>query len=335
VALSLDPRQDAREVMVRPVICLFLLALASCERVSAHSLGPPARLVAGRADTIIVNSLHTTTVPVQVFDDVGHELPAQKLTFARVSRDSLNLTPSGRITCERRGDAKVRVTLGALAREFTLRCRPIRGFRFTYGDARPIVAGGAPRDLQFVAVGVDGTPERMLAATVSIADSTVAELRGLTVRPRSPGQTMVELDLGECIWAIGVTVHERVASPAELRAEHDLFLVSPLHLVDGERRGWRLPRGEYRVGLLTQAGVDTKLKLGTTAMNCVPWIGGDEDLHCIALSGASVDVRNPRRAGAGGELYGELFVQRLDLRRAGDALPSPTRPRKRMCPMVR
>ena len=317
--------------------CILLsLALASCERASARPLGPPARLVAGRAGTIVVNSRNAVTLPVQVLDDAGRELPASALRFERVAGDSLALSPNGRITCHRRGDAEVQVSLGALSTRFALRCRPIKGFRFIYGDGRPLVVGGAPRALQFIAVGVDDLPERMLAGTLSILDSTVAELRGSTVFPRAAGETMVELDLGECLWAIGVSVHQRVASPSALRSAEDIFLISPLRLVDGERRGWRLPRGEYRVGLLTQAGVEAKLELGTTAMNCVPWITGGQDYNCVALAGAAVDVRNPRRAGAGGELYGELFAQRLDLPRASRVAGAAARhPRKRMCPMVR
>jgi hypothetical protein len=322
---------------MRTPACVLLLALASCERASARSLGAPARLVAGKADTIVVNGLRPTMLPVQVLDEAGHTLPAQKLGFTHVSGDALALSASGQITCGRRGDAQVRVALGALARQFTLLCRPIKGFRFVYGDGRPLVVGDAPRTLQFVAVGVDGSPERMLAGTLSIADSTVAALRGLAVYPRAAGETMAELDLGDCVWAMGVTVNDRVASPSELRAESDVFLVSPLRLVDGERRGWRLPRGEYRVGLLTQAGVDTQLALGTTAMNCVPWMGGGQDYHCAALAGASVDVKNPRRAGTGGEIYGELFVHRMDLPRGAltSSFAAPKRVKKRMCPMVR
>jgi len=151
---------------------------------------------------------------------------------------------------------------------------------------------------------------------------------------------MVELDLGECLWGIGVTVNERVATPADLRFADDVFLVSPLRLVDGERRGWKLPRGEYRVGLLTQAGVSPELELGTTAMNCAPWITGGQNYDCIALAGAAIDVRNPRRAGGGGELYGELFALRMDLPSASQSRgegerASRRRPAKRMCPMVR
>jgi hypothetical protein len=322
---------------MRLTASLLLLAVASCERASARSLGAPARLVAGRADTIIVNTLRTTTLPVQVLDDAGHTLPAQKLSFTRVAGDPLALSPSGRITCDRRRASEVRVALGALAKRFTLLCRPIKGFRFVYGDFRPFVVGDAPRPLEFAAVGVDGTPERMLAATLSIADSTVAQLRGITLYARAAGETMAQLDLGDCVWPMNVTVHDRVDSPSAFRTENDVFLVSPLLLVDGERRGWRLPRGEYHVGLLSQAGVDTQLALGTTAMNCVPWFSSGQELHCVALAGASVDVKNPRRAGAGGELYGELFVQRMDLPRSSGAVSTlaPRRPRRRICPMVR
>jgi hypothetical protein len=248
----------------------------------------------------------------------------------------VRLSASGSVTCVRRADAEVQVSLGALSTRFALRCRPIKGFHFVYGDGRPMVVGGAPRELQFVAVGVDDMPERMLAGTVTILDSSVATLRRLTVSPRAPGETMVQLDLGECLWYIGVVVHRAVPSPSAIHSEHDIFLISPLRLVDGERRGWRLPRGEYRVGLLTQAGVDSKLELGTTRMNCAPWITGGQNYHCIALEGASIDVRNPRRAGAGGELYGELFALRMDLPASASGTPARrSRPRKRMCPMAR
>jgi hypothetical protein len=322
---------------MRPAACLLLLTLGSCERLGARSLGAPTRIVTGRADTIVVNSVHRVTLPIQVLDDAGHALPLQKISVERISGDALDLSATGQVTCKQRGDAVVRVALGALARRFKLLCRPIKGFRFVYSATRPFVVGDAPRALEFAAVGVDDRPERVLAGTLSIGDSSVAELRGLTVRPLSPGATMAELDLGECFWAMAVTVNERVESPAALRTDNDVFLVAPLRLVDGERRGWRLPRGEYRVGLLTQANVDTQLLLGRTAMNCVPWITGGQNYHCIALAGASIDVRNPRRAGAGGELYGELFVQRFDLPQAARAVPALARrrPRKRMCPMVR
>ena len=326
--------------MRHAIYALLPLAVASCERAAARPVGPPARLVAGRTDTIVVNSRSTVTLPVRVLDAAGHELPVARLRYERVSGDSLRLSSRGQLTCDRRADAEIRVTLGALSTRFALRCRPIKGFRFVYGDGRPMIAGGPPRDLQLVAVGIDDMPERMLAGTLRILDSSVAELRGLTVYPRTRGETMVELDLGECLWWIGVTVNERVTSPAGLRFADDIFLESPLRLVDGERRGWKLPRGEYRVGLLTAVGGEAKLALNTTAMNCVPWLTGGQDYHCVALAGAAVDVRNPRRAGGGGELYGELFVQRMDRPTAArparvERRSTAERIRKRLCPMVR
>ena len=93
----------------------------------------------------------------------------------------------------------MRVSLGALAQRFALRCRPIKGFRFVYDDGRPLVAGGPPRTLHPIAVGLDDTPEPMLAGILSIADSAVAMLRDLTFQPRAACETMVRLDLGDCI----------------------------------------------------------------------------------------------------------------------------------------
>jgi hypothetical protein len=92
-----------------------------------------------------------------------------------------------------------------------------------------------------------------------------------------------------------------------------MFAVYPLRLVDGEIRSWRLPRGEYRVGLVPERGGDMELVLRTTAMNCVQWLGSGQDYHCIALARASVNVHNPRPAGGSGELAGDFFVQRWDV----------------------
>src|SRR4051812_16714205 len=51
------------EVAVRRLIWILApLALSACDRVSARMVGAPARLVAGRADTVLVNSRHATRI---------------------------------------------------------------------------------------------------------------------------------------------------------------------------------------------------------------------------------------------------------------------------------
>jgi hypothetical protein len=322
--------------MRRLVSILAPLALAACDRVSARTVGAPARLIAGRADTVIVNSRHATQLAVRVLDSAGHELPAGSVRYAWVGGDRIAVSDSGHVTCDRSLDAELRATLGALSTRLVLRCRPIAAIPFGYNADAPLVVGGAPRELDVPAIGVDGKPVREIAATVTIGDTNVATLHGLTIQPRGPGSTEVKLDIGDCWWASFVQVAERVASPDALRRREQLFMESPLRLVGGERRGWRLPRGEYRVALAPLPDAPPGLALSTTAMNCVPWLGSAQDLHCIALAGASADVRNPQPAGSG-ELAGTFFVERWDLpsMASGTTSPAPTRHRpgdKPLCP---
>jgi hypothetical protein len=316
-------------MLVRSLLWLLLaLAAASCDRASARMLGAPARLVAGRADTVLVNSRHATQLPVRVLDSAGHELPATGVRYSWVSGDSVAVSDSGHVTCGRHLDAELRATLGALSTRIVLLCRPIGAIRFVFHTGVPLVVGGASRELDVPAVGLDGEPVREIAATLTVEDTNVATLRGLTIQPRGPGVTMVKLDIGDCWWATMVEVDERVPSPNALQRREQLFLESPLRLVSGERRGWRLPRGEYRVALLPTPGEKLGLVLSTSAMNCVPWLGSAQDLNCIALAGASADVRNTRPAGGVGELTGTFFVQRWDVP-SYDAQRFPSRPTRR------
>jgi hypothetical protein len=316
------------------ILTSFVVCLIACDRIAARELGAPARLVAARADTVYVNSRHAAQLPIRVLDSAGHELPARGIRYAWLSGDSLAITDSGRVTCARRLDATVRASLGDLSTRFVVHCRPIAGIRFVFDGGVPLYVGGPSHELALPAIGVDGEPVSELAATVTVGDTNVAALHGLTVEPRGAGSTSAEFDFGDCVWAVGIEVAERVPSPDSLRAREDLFLESPLRLVDGEVRGWRLPRGEYRVALVPALGA-ARLALSTTAMNCSRWLGSDTDLHCIALAGASVDVRNPRPAGAGGTLTGALFFQRWDLPARRERATGPRRPARGAKPLCK
>jgi hypothetical protein len=227
----------------------------------------------------------------------------------------------------------LRVSVGALSRRFALRCRPVKGFHFVFEDRLPLVAGGPPRELHLPAIGTDGLPVDALAATITIGDTSVAVLRRFAIHPIAAGSTSLEVDLGDCVWPMGITVHEPVNDPARIVRREQLFFM-PLRLVDGEHRTWRLPRGEYRVGLVEAPSPNgARLLLDRTAMNCKPWLGEAQDYHCVALANAAIDVRNPRTPGSGGELAGTLFAERWDL---PDQSPraAPRRPSKHVCPMV-
>lgn len=289
---------------------LLVVPTVSCDRLSWPAAGPPARLVAGRADTVLINSRHAVPLPVRVLDAAGHELAAG-VRYVWVSGEPLAVSDSGRVTCTRRLDATVRASLGTLATQFTVLCRPIRRFGVTLdADHGPLVVGGAPMSLAIEAVGLDGAPETQIAGTLAVEDTTVVVARGDRLYPRGPGIASVALDLGDCVLPVGFEVYERVGTPSALRRREQVFMDGPLGLADGERRVWRLPAGEYRVELLPVRGVETGPVLGTTAMNCV---GAGQVLHCIALADASVNIRFRRGTSTRRELGGTLVVQRLDV----------------------
>jgi hypothetical protein len=319
---------------MRRVIWLVApFALAACK-------GEPARLVVGNSDTVLVNSRGPVQLPVRVLDAGGRGLEVSGLRYETRAGDSLRVSGLGRVTCTRRADGEVRVRFGHLSAPIHILCRPVEGFRFHFDDTPPLVPGGPSRDLHLDAVGTDGKPVTLLAGTMTVSDSTVASVRELTVFPKSSGYTTVELDIGHCVLMFEVEVHERATDPLQLRGRHQLFAVYPLRLVDGEMRSWRLPRGEYRVGLSPEAGRGAELLLSTRAMNCVDYPGVAQDRHCAALPGASVIVRNPRPAGGGGVLSGDFFINRWDEPPVGENSPAMrprtgTQSRKPWCRSVR
>lgn len=314
---------------------LAVLAIVSCERLVPH--GSPARLVVGRTDTVIVNSRHAIQLPVRVVDSAGRQLPPTGVRYVWVSGEPLAVSGSGRVTCPRRLDAEVRVSLGTLSHRFTVLCRPIQGFSAMGGiDRAPFLVDGPPATLVVPAVGLGGERVRQISGTLTVKDTTVAVARDDRLYPRAPGVTSVVLDIGDCLWAVGFEVVQRVASPSELRRREQVFLDAPLRLAAGEERTWRLPPGEYRVVLLPVRAPAVALLLGATAMNCVD---DGPAHHCIALADASVTVR-ARRNGAGSAVRADtLLVQRLDVpSHTPQSAPSPSlqwsKTGKRPCRLV-
>src|SRR5690348_14505867 len=191
---------------MRPVTC-FLVAF-----VSAACSGPPARIVVGRSDTVLVNSRKPTLLPAHVLDAVGHELSAGGLDYQVVSGDRIGLSARGLVSCARRGDTRLRASLRSITTEFVLLCRPVKGFRFMFDPGPPLLVGGPPRELALGAIGVDDMPVLLLAGTATIEDSGIAVLRGLTVEPRAAGETFVAVDIGDCVHWVYVEVDQPVAS---------------------------------------------------------------------------------------------------------------------------
>src|SRR5437588_533775 len=79
---------------------IVLLAVAGCK-------GPPARLVAGLADTVVVNNATPVQLPMHVFDAAGHELPdsGRDIRFEWISGARVPVSSRGVVHCTSAGDA--------------------------------------------------------------------------------------------------------------------------------------------------------------------------------------------------------------------------------------
>ena len=300
---------------MRAVTC-FVVAF-----VSAACSGSPVRIVAGRSDTVLVNSHKPTLLPIHVLDAAGHELNASGLEYRVVSGDSLGLSRRGVVSCARRGDTRLRASLANLTTEFVLLCRPVKGFRFMFDPGPPLLVGGPPRELALGAIGMDDMPVTLLAGTATIEDSGIAVLRGLTVEPRSAGATFVGVDIGDCVHWVYVEVDEPVASSRDLERRNQVFIVSQLRLVAGEIRSWAIPRGDFMFTLRPELQAKKDLVLGGVNVNCVSHPDVGQTYHCLAFDRAAIVVRNMRPAGQGSALAGDLFVKRMDA-----LAPAPAKP---------
>ena len=80
---------------------ILLSALAACK-------GPPARLVAGIGDTVVVNNLRPVRVPMRVLDAAGHVLPDTGVRYLWTSGVPVSVSRRGVVTCTQAGDATPR-----------------------------------------------------------------------------------------------------------------------------------------------------------------------------------------------------------------------------------
>ena len=97
---------------------VVLLAVAGCK-------GPPARLVAGLADTVVVNNTTPVQLPMHLFDAAGHDLPDSGIHFEWTSGERVSVSSRGVVHCTVAGDASIRASLGALVTHAVVRCRPV------------------------------------------------------------------------------------------------------------------------------------------------------------------------------------------------------------------
>ncbi|MEO8945228.1 MAG: permease prefix domain 2-containing transporter [Gemmatimonadaceae bacterium] len=267
----------------------------------------PTRLFAGTSDTVIVNSQTWEQLPVRVLDSAGRNLKVTGVRYRQISGAPLRMSAAGLVKCEQRGDALVRATLGALSKDFMLRCRPIDHFvRWT--GALSLVVGDPAQQLPVKAVGVDGTPETILAGTAIVGDSDVVSLDGLSVRPKTPGGTMVYVWIGGIVAIIPIMVYKRVNSSAELR-EMEYFAVSPLRLARGESREWPVLPGKYFVSFRSDTIGSAALTFSAIGAKCSPF-GDAYTYFCTVAKSAAFVVSAPAATSRAHELNGYLAIRR-------------------------
>lgn len=266
----------------------------------------PVRLVAGRSDTVIVNTSARVQLPVSGIDAKGRVHDMSGLQFAWLSGDRAGLTADGHVICSKAGEALLRAWDSRLSTRFVLLCRPVKGFRDAPGIE--LVVGAGPQRLPLYAVGLDNKPVTQLVGTATIEDDAVADLEGPMVYAKAPGETDVIVEIGDCSVWIPVSVHGRARDATAIKPNQAFF--TRLRLTGGESYRWHLSPATYQLALLPDSGANADLVLAGSSLNCVPPIGADDRAWCVALRDAELVVGNTRPPAPGTEAAGTLYIVR-------------------------
>lgn len=103
--------------MLRAPCCLLFVALAACADAGG------VRLVAGRADTVIVNSRKSVPQNLRLVDAEGAARQAKRAQLQLVRGDGVELSNDGHVKCSRPSDAEIAAMKYTRLRERTrVRC---------------------------------------------------------------------------------------------------------------------------------------------------------------------------------------------------------------------
>jgi hypothetical protein len=287
------------------VTALAVFMLAACTRAPERHDGPPARIVGGPGDTLVVNEYLAARLPVSVEDRDGHALTASGLRYRWESGDSVPVSALGIVRCEHSGEAIIRASMGSLAQSFHLLCRPVH--KLVTSWMLDLVAGDSAQEISVDARGLDGRPVAPLVGKVVVDDSTVATIHGLRVRPLAPGETAIHVRIGNYSSGSLLTVAERVRSLEGLRPGQSDVVV-PVRLAPGEQRRWRISPGSYMLWFLDDRGPDPAPRLAFDGVRCEAIFGGTRFLCRSSTSFAVVvSYQNTQASGV-------LALRRLDTR---------------------
>ena len=284
---------------MREMICVAALVLMpACK-------GPPARLVAGNSDTVIVNNRRPVQLPMRVLDAGGHLLEKTGVRYRWVSGMPVSVSTSGKVMCTQAGDATLSASLGALASNVLVRCRPVRDVRAL--RMMNLVVGDTAQELPFEAVGVDSQPVTMLTGRVTLLDSTIVAVEGPRVRALAPGSTGLMMRVGDRTAFTSVHTYERVTTPEGIRPGQHIAV--PVRLAGGEMRRWRISASPYGyfLAMLPDRDEQSMPRFTIVGANCSPGMDA-HSFFCLAQHDAWVIVYHPQQIDSTEVLSGMLAV---------------------------
>lgn len=284
---------------MRALTCaVALAAIAACK-------GPPARLVAGISDTVIVNNRRPVQLPMRVLDARGHVLEKTDVRYRWISGMPVPVSATGVTECTHAGDATVRASLGLLARNVLVRCRPVTRVRAL--RMMNLVVGGPAQELPFEVVGVDSQPVTMLTGRVTLEDSTIVALDGQRMRALAPGSTGLTMRVGDRSSYTSVHTYERVLTPEGIRPGQHIAV--PVRLAGGEMRRWRIPASPYNyfLAMLPARDEQSMPRFTIVGASCSPGMDA-HSFFCLAQHDATVIVYHPQQIASSEILSGTLAV---------------------------
>lgn len=265
------------------VLALLTAGLGAC---TDHT---PAR-IQFTADTTTINTRLASDVGLRVLDAHGRPVERARVGYAVAPESLLWVMPNGKFGCLGNGVGTVTVTSGAAAGTTHVECRlisslgPRGGFnvvRLIVGDP-PVPIPADPRDEH-------GMPMDRVRFPVTVADSTIVELKDGMLRGVKIGSSFVSLTAGgKSDVGLLAEVYERIVDARAIGLGAGDVFTQPL------------APGNYQLDMrFTSGGVAASW----TGTQC-PDTPAAPDVHvwCIVGPGASLTLRNPSRSPAQGHM---------------------------------
>lgn len=264
-----------------PVLALTLI-LTSCDRST------PARVTAGRSDTIVVNNVRETRLAAHRLSRRGDTLSERPMLWRQVGGDARSLAPEGIVDCSQRGNVEAEVASGDVAARIAILCRPIMMLYFTPGENIRLKGGPVPYGL--TGVGRDGQPVLQIAGTVVLTDTSVVTLADGQIIPRRVGDAWIRVTAGDCDDYVPVTVEDPVAALDSLALNRPYE--ESLEMVAGEWKTWQAPPGLAFITLAGDSASLASLQLAASRANCARLRLVASGISCVLGDTSRIVVRN-------------------------------------------